>query len=122
MLPLSCALNWDAPMTVGFGAWETAAVFRDAETFTSYSIPHLFNQYSEILKNSQPRLALTGYNLFREDTEKTHEMMDELGIPHLYEIEPEPRHRWSPRWVERLTELMLARRTEPKSPQNREQP
>lgn len=101
------AAAWDAPLTMGgIGQWGSEKIFGDSINFENYSISSLLVKNTESLKE-KTRLVLTGYSHFRENVERTHELLEKLGIPHKYEMKQTPDHRWSEEWLERTVELIL---------------
>jgi len=99
------AAAWDAPLTVErpvpFGM---GGIFGDQENFEKYRITRLLEQRADQLarpsrSNQAPRLALLGYDNFRQHHVAAHERMDALKIPHIYRDGPKRKHHWQSGWL-----------------------
>jgi putative esterase len=95
------AASWDAPlMKEAPDQFGMAEVYGTQENFDSYAIPGLLKRSAARLRGNRPRLALLGYGSFSEHTQKTHEFLDALGIPHLYDNRTRREHRWDSGWLD----------------------
>ncbi len=95
------AASWDAPLMVDsperFGM---AQVFgNDAQVFKRYDLREQLRAQSAVLVDRK-RLAILGYDLFRADLQKTHELLDELNIPHDYADGPRTELGWRGPWMQ----------------------
>lgn len=93
------AAAWDVPYllprTDRYGMPE---IFGSQENFERYRIPQLLVKPDESLKQ-RSRLALSGYNLFREHQVGLHELMISVKVPHDYEEGSKRAHRWDSGWL-----------------------
>lgn len=96
------AVAWDAPLAMAdrnrFGA---APIYGSDENFEKYRLFPLLEKRAGLLSRSQPpRLALTGWENFRNDHIQTHEFLDQLKIAHEYRDVKSSPHDWNSGWVE----------------------
>ena len=61
---------------------------------------------------SPARLALLGYGVFRQQHQRTHQRMDELGIAHLYRDGPQRQHAWESGWLPEAVTWLTADATQ----------
>lgn len=95
------AAAWDAPlMKTAPDQYEMADVYFNKANFEQYAIPTLLAKRASILKNNPPRLALSGYDAFEEQTRQAHELMRSLAIPHHYDNSTRRPHRWDSGWLQ----------------------
>jgi pimeloyl-ACP methyl ester carboxylesterase len=86
--------------------WEMPYFWSNAEHFSDFAIPHLLRTRGASL-GSEPRLALFGYGNFGKNAPDWtsdhltagHELMDQLGVPHLYQNDTYFAHRWDSGWL-----------------------
>lgn len=86
--------------------WEMPYFWPNAEHFRSFAIPHLLRTRGAEL-GSAPRVALFGYGNFGKQAPDWsydhltagHDLMDELGVPHLYDNKTRREHRWDSGWL-----------------------
>jgi hypothetical protein len=106
------AAAWDAPMMMNHpGAWGSGPIFGTKKNFELYRVTNLLRAHAAELRASTrnpPRLILTGYAVFRNDHERVHALMKELGIPHIYRDGPQLKHDWRSGWVEESVMLLFA--------------
>lgn len=109
------AVAWDAPLTVDrpvpFGM---NGVFGDQENFEKYKITWLLAQRAELLiatsqAGKRPRLAVLGYDNFRQHHVAVHQQMEALKIPHLYRDGPKRKHHWQSGWLAEAVEIVAER-------------
>lgn len=86
--------------------WEMPYFWPNPEHFRDFAIPHLLRTRGRDL-GEFPRIALFGYGNFGKDAPDwtydhltaAHDLMDDLGIPHLYDNETPREHRWDSGWL-----------------------
>ncbi|MGO8733616.1 MAG: alpha/beta hydrolase-fold protein [Terriglobia bacterium] len=84
-----------------------ADIYGDQRNFDKYCIPQLLRKQTDLFRGKPPRLALFGYCLFGGPNpmygphiEEAHALMENLGIPHIYEDSICRDHRWDSGWLE----------------------
>jgi hypothetical protein len=101
------AAAFDAPiMKEQPDQWEMPYYWPDPEHFRDFAIPHLLRTKGADL-GEDPRIALFGYGNFGKNPpywsydhlSAGHELMNELGIPHMYENDTYREHRWDSGWL-----------------------
>lgn len=102
------AAAWDAPlMQATPDRFGMAPIFGTAENFEHYRISRLLREHASELRDAT-RLVLTGYaGSFREHHIETHELLQELGVPHVYRDGPKRDHRWGSGWLDEAVSLLL---------------
>lgn len=93
--------------------WEMPYYWTDKQHYREFAIPGLLRDRGRTL-GGQPRIAMFGYGNFGKDAPEWtfdhlsagHELMDELGIPHLYENSTYRAHRWDSGWLEQAFEAL----------------
>lgn len=94
------AAAWDAPFMLEHpNRYQMADIFDNQQNFDRYRIPQLVTSQVEKLQQ-EPRLILTGYNLFRDHHTKLHRQLTSQKIPHIYRDGPQREHRWNSGWLE----------------------
>lgn len=86
--------------------WEMPYFWPNAEHFKDFAIPHLLRTRGRDLGDAA-RIALFGYCNFgagapewtMDHITAAHELMEELGIPHLYDNGTRRDHRWDSGWL-----------------------
>lgn len=102
------AAAWDAPLMMDkAGKYGSGDIFGTQENFAKYRIETLLRGKSKELSKEKERLILTGYDNFREEHVRVHELMTELKIPHVYKDGPQRKHDWHSGWVSETVELLL---------------
>ncbi len=95
------AASWDAPlMKESPDQFGMAEIYGTQKNFDAYAIPGLLKRNAARLRENPPRLAVLGYGSFNEHTQNAHELLDALGIPHLYDNGTRREHRWDSGWLE----------------------
>ncbi len=87
--------------------WEMPYFWTDPERYRDFAIPTLLKERGHLLGND-PRIAMFGYGNFGKNAPEWtfdhltagHELMTDLGIPHIYENATYREHRWDSGWVE----------------------
>lgn len=104
------AAAWDAPLLMTrpdrFGM---GPIFGTQENFEKYQITRLLKEQA-MKTDLAHRLIHLGYGSFREHHEKTHALMNELKIDHVYRDGPARKHDWHSGWVGAAAELLLHKR------------
>lgn len=101
------AAAWDAPLMLNApGQYGSGPIFGTADNFTNYEVQSLLRKRRPAL-SGQPRLILSGYNAFREHHIQTHQLLEDLGIPHVYRDGPCRKHTWHSGWLAECVALML---------------
>lgn len=93
--------------------WEMPYFWPHPEHFRDFAIPHLLREHGSALGDRE-RIALLGYGNFGRDApewtfdhlSEAHRLMDDLGIPHLYDNGTKRRHRWDSGWLPEAVELL----------------
>lgn len=86
--------------------WEMPYYWPNPEHFRDFAIPHLLRTQGQAL-GPAPRIALFGYGNFGKHAPEwtydhlsaAHELLDDLGIPHLYDNDTPRKHRWDSGWL-----------------------
>ncbi len=99
---------YDSPiMSNAAGQFEMADIYGDQNNFDKYSIPQLLRKQTDLFRDKPPRLALFGYCMFGGPNplhgphiEEAHALMENLGIPHIYDDSTCREHRWDSGWLE----------------------
>lgn len=101
------AAAWDAPlMQPTPDRFGMGPIFGSIKNFERYKIARLLRKHASELRDSK-RLVLTGYaGAFREHHTKTHALLNELGIPHVYRDGPQRDHRWGSGWLDEAVSLL----------------
>ncbi|MCC2028078.1 hypothetical protein KEC56_00800 [Microbacterium sp. YMB-B2] len=103
----TAAAAFDSPvMKTRPDDWEMPFFWPNPEHFADFAIPHLLRTRGERLGGA-PRIALFGYGNFGKDApawshdhlSEAHALLDELGIPHVYDNERYRAHRWDSGWL-----------------------
>lgn len=101
------AVAWDAPLMMdSFDQFGADDIFGTPENFTNYQVSNLLRMNAETFRHEK-RLVLTGNSNFRDQHLKTHELLDELEIPHDFRLGPERLHDWHSGWIPESVELLL---------------
>jgi hypothetical protein len=59
------------------------------------------------------RLGLFGYDGFREDMQRAHGLLEELGIPHDFADGPRREHHWESGWVQEAISSLWEMNSDP---------
>jgi pimeloyl-ACP methyl ester carboxylesterase len=103
----AAAAAFDSPvMKTQPDQWEMPYFWPNPEHFEDFSIPHLLRTRGAELGDN-PRIALHGYGNFGRDApdwshdhlSEAHELLDELGIAHVYDNAKRRAHRWDSGWL-----------------------
>ena len=108
------ASAWDSPLMREQLPPQRLPIYGTEENFRSYQIVRLLKQQAAKLKNA-PRLQVLGHNLFREQSQQFHTLLEELKIPHTYQNQPFRTHSWNSGWLADAVSLLLSI---PKEPEN----
>ncbi len=107
------AASWDAPLLLDApGRYGSGPIFGTPENFQQYELRRLLEKATSSTPceprartSGVPRLILLGQGNFT-DHGPMHELLEQLGVPHVYDEGRKSEHIWSPEWLERaLTEL-----------------
>lgn len=103
----TAAAAFDSPlMKTVPDQWEMPYFWPNPEHFEGFSIPHLLHGRGSNLGDC-PRIALFGYGNFGKDApdwshdhlSEAHDLLGELGIPHVYRNDQPRAHRWDSGWL-----------------------
>ncbi len=102
------AAAWDAPlMQTAADRYGMGPIFGSQQNFERYRISTLVRKRAASLR-SRPRLVLTGYfRTFRDHHIKMHNLLNGLGIPHVYRDGPMREHHWESGWLAETVALLL---------------
>lgn len=104
----AAAAAWDAPlMQEQPNQFGMGPIFGTQENFDRYYLPRQLAEAKTALQGTK-RLALLGYDSFREHMQHAHTLLEELGIPHHYADGPHQRHHWEGGWVAEAVEALVA--------------
>lgn len=86
--------------------WEMPYYWGRPERYRDFAIPGLLRERGRTL-GDDPRIAVLGYANFGKDAPDwtfdhltaAHQLMDELGIPHIYDNSAFRAHRWDSGWL-----------------------
>lgn len=96
------AVAWDAPLfyddVTKVKEAETEEVFGSNENFKDYYLPNLLKDKAEQFREGPIRFILMGYGFCKTDMEKSHLLMQSLGIPHIYDNIRGRKHQWQSGW------------------------
>lgn len=115
----AAAAAFDSPvMKTRPDEWEMPYFWPNPEHFADFAIPHLLRTRGGELGDA-PRIALFGYGNFGKDAphwsrdhlSEAHELLDALGIPHVYDNARFRAHRWDSGWLPDAVDA-LARMTD----------
>jgi hypothetical protein len=102
------AAAWDAPLDMReSGRFGSSSIFGTQKNFELYRVRDLLTLRAPSL-GDEPRLILMGWSGFRDDTQRTHALLDELGISHLYHDGPRRKHDWHSGWVSEAVKFLMA--------------
>lgn len=102
------AAAWDAPLSLDKpDHWDMASIYSTQENYDKYAPFKLLREKADIFREGPPRFILLGHGLFPEETKKTHELMTELGIPHVYDNSMKREHNWTSGWFPDALEKLL---------------
>ncbi len=90
---------WDAPLTIKYPYRSVMSViFGSQENFNEY---YLRNQLlrKKYLFEKKRRIALLGFDYFRDDMYEMHLLLQNLQIPHYYHEGPQVEHNWYSGWT-----------------------
>lgn len=105
------AVAWDAPLLMDdFDHFGADDIFGTPENFTNYHVSNLLRMNAETLRREK-RLILTGNSNFREHHLQTHDLLEDLNIPHDFRLGPERLHVWHSGWMPESVELLLGETT-----------
>jgi hypothetical protein len=103
----AAASAWDAPLMKDkpnqFGM---AEIFGTQENFEKYEVSRLLREKGAPFQTAM-RLALSGYENFREHTQQAHALLESLKIQHDYADGPLRKHVWGSGWVEESLKSLL---------------
>lgn len=103
----AAAAAFDSPvMKTRPDQWEMPYFWPSPERFQDFAIPHLLRTRGGEL-GSTPRISLHGYGNFGKNApdwshdhlSEAHDLLDELGVAHLYDNETYRAHRWDSGWL-----------------------
>ena len=89
-------------------------IFGTQENFERYRITNLVQGRADLLRHKPPRLVLTGYGNFKEQTEQMHRRLEALRVPHRYDNQTRRRHDWHSGWFLETVRHLMAKAEEGK--------
>lgn len=102
------AVAWDAPLMMDSpGRYGSGPIFGSKANFAGYQITGLLRSRATLLQ-SERRLFHFGYGNFREHHEAAEQLMNELGIQHVYRDGPKREHSWHSGWLPEAVEMLMA--------------
>ncbi len=102
------AAAWDAPLMMDRpGPYGSGEVFGSPENFEKYRIARLLKERGDAFRKDK-RLLVLGYGNFRDQHEKAHALMTDLGIAHEYRDGLARKHDWHSGWVVEAAQCLLA--------------
>lgn len=103
------AAAWDSPlMMTAIGKWDTGRVCGSQSAFEAYLPSKLVQSRAQAL-GSEPRLILLGYDAFRDDHQRMHSLLSDLGVPHVYRDGPYRGHAWRTGWLPEAVAYLFGR-------------
>lgn len=103
----AAASAWDAPlMKAKPDQFGMGAIFGTQENFEKYEVSRLLHEKGAPFQVAK-RLALSGYENFREHTQQAHALLESLKIQHDYADGPLRKHVWGSGWVEESLKALL---------------
>jgi enterochelin esterase-like enzyme len=107
------AAAWDAPLMLERpDKYGTGEIFATQENFAKYQISALLKQRAADLAG-EARLVHCGYDIFRDDHQAAHRLMDELKIAHQYRDGPKRQHAWHSGWLPEVVQMLVEGRKNP---------
>jgi S-formylglutathione hydrolase FrmB len=101
------AAAWDAPLAMEApGRYGSGPIYGTPENFERYQISKLLANHAKDL-GPPPRLAIFGYDNFRDQHETIRHQLEELKIPHIYRDGPQRKHVWSSGWISEAAEFLV---------------
>ena len=97
---------WDAPMTMDKPRYGMAPIVGTQENFERYRVTTLLRERGKLL-GSEPRLMLTGWDFYRDQTHGARKLMQEPKIPHVYRDGPQRKHHWNSGWMADLARWVV---------------
>ena len=102
------AAAWDAPLDMDRpGRFGSGEIFGDDGNFQKYRVTRLLEERAGKLGEGK-RLAVLGYDNFRESHKVVHNLMERLKITHEYRDGPRRKHDWHSGWVPEAVEFLAA--------------
>ena len=103
----TAAAAWDAPlMKESPDNYGMGPIFGTQENFDRYRLDRQVREKSRIFSR-QSRIALLGYDHFREDMQRAHNLLEQLGIPHEWRDGPHREHHWESGWLQEAIETVV---------------
>lgn len=102
------AAAWDAPLAMEApNRFGMGPIYGTQENFEHYQISKLLADPANDL-GTKPRLAIFGYDNFRDQHESIRRRLEDLKIPHVYRDGPQRKHIWGSGWVPEAVEFLMA--------------
>ena len=102
----AAAAAWDAPLMENKPKYGMAPIVGSDGNFRQYHIQTLLRTRGKEL-GEESRLVLTGYDNFRPQIQRTHAMLEELGVSHIYRDGPQRKHHWESGWLGEAVTLLV---------------
>lgn len=101
------AAAWDAPlMQEQPNQFGMGPIFGTPENFRHYQISSLLAEPAKTFLES-PRLIHLGYDNFREHHRRIEQLMNDVGVQHIFQDGPQRRHHWNSGWLADAVELLV---------------
>jgi hypothetical protein len=101
------AAVFDAPLMMGWPTkYGSEPQFATEANFRRYELAPRVRKNADWL-GQRPRLALIGYGNFHDEMVGFHDLLEELNIPHEYELGEKREHVWSSGWISPCVEALL---------------
>lgn len=105
------ALAWDAPLMLDrIGRFGDRDVIGTQENFERHAVSTLLRAAAgspAFSAPAPPRLILAGWQMFHEQHQQAHRLLDELHVPHVYRDVPREKHTWGSGWLADAVDLLL---------------
>ncbi|HRZ46335.1 MAG TPA: alpha/beta hydrolase-fold protein [Candidatus Paceibacterota bacterium] len=102
------ACVWDAPLMMDQpGRYNSGPIFHTQENFDRYRVSRLLRENAGAFRAVQ-RIGLMGCCNFGDHMRQTHDLLDRLGIPHVYIDRTRKTHAWDSGWVEDAVDQLVA--------------
>lgn len=103
----TAAAAWDAPlMKQAPDQFGMGPIFGTQANFDRYRLDRQFRDRARIFSRDN-RIVLMGYDHFRDDMQRMHNLLEQLNIQHVWEDGPQRRHHWQSGWLGEAIEAVV---------------